>query len=249
MATSARAWTREEAPREWWTRLQDPDDYDIALDLIVRHYQGFVQGLAFRFKSTLPSYISDDDLLSYGQIGLLKAIARYNPEAGAFRKFASTYVHGAIVDELRSQDWAPRNLRKDQQSIRKAKTNLQVAGEEVSVADLADHLGWDAARLESTVQKVQNSHHQTLDGVELILDSHTDPESMTQTEILCGVFVDTLETFSPLIQYVMASVYFEGASLTMVSAKTNVPLATIRQIHSDALALIFDRVESAAVMV
>lgn len=248
---TGRSFDTSEAPQEWWEDFLsgNPTKYERALDLLVRHYQFLVEGIAHKFKTTLPSWISDDDLRSYGQIGLLKAMSRYDPESGAFSKFASTIVRGAILDELRSQDWAPRNLRRDQREIRKATKALATDEGTPSVAAVAAHLGWEEARLESTIQRVNNSHHQTLDGVEYITDDHAEPESVSQTTVLLGVFVDTLETFPTLTQYIIARVYFGGETLTQVAEGISLPLTTVRRMHSEAVAEVLAQVESAAVLV
>ena len=60
----------------------------------------------------LPSHVDDADLISYGLIGLIGAIERFEPERGIkFETFAMTRIRGAIIDELRSLDWVPRSVR------------------------------------------------------------------------------------------------------------------------------------------
>jgi RNA polymerase sigma factor for flagellar operon FliA len=243
-----RSFDTSEAPVEWWRALRrgTPAESAQALEDIARHYQSLVTSTAYTFKTTLPSYIRDEDLISYGQIGLLKAIGLYNPAYGPFRRFASTYVYGAVVDELRSQDWAPRNLRRDQREIRKATAKLRTEEGTPSMSEVAKQLGWDAARVESTMRRVANSHHQTLEGVEQVLDAHTEPDSHTQAGALMRVFVETMETFPPVTQYILARVYFDNATLTEVAVTLRLPLNAVRKLHAGAVVAIYERVYSAA---
>lgn len=237
-----------EADPQLWVDLRSDETYEFALDALVRHYQFLVDAMAYKFKCTVPSYIVDADLISYGQMGLLKAIARYDPEVGTFKKFSSTYIYGAIVDEFRSQDWAPRNLRKDQRTIRKAHAALRDENGTPSLGLVAEHLGWDQARIESTIRKVNNSHHQTLEGVDSILDSHTEPDAQSQVLSLCRKFVETMETFPPLSQLILVKVYFENMTLTQVSDSLRQPLTLVRKLHVEAVSEILDQMESEAVL-
>jgi RNA polymerase sigma factor for flagellar operon FliA len=136
-----------EAPRALWDALATPEGSQDALQDLARHYQDLVRSIAFNLKLTLPSYINDQDLLSYGQFGLLRAIERYDPEKGPFRRFASVYVRGAIVDELRSQDWAPKGLRREQRKMRQATKRLSDADGDPTLSQIAASLGWEAAKV------------------------------------------------------------------------------------------------------
>lgn len=69
------------------------------------------QALALQVK--LPASIELDDLIQAGTVGLLDALRRYDPNAGAsFSTFASQRIRGAMIDELRSRDWLPRSVRR-----------------------------------------------------------------------------------------------------------------------------------------
>lgn len=69
------------------------------------------QALALQVR--LPASIELDDLIQAGTVGLLDALRRYDPNAGAsFSTFASQRIRGAMIDELRSRDWLPRSVRR-----------------------------------------------------------------------------------------------------------------------------------------
>jgi RNA polymerase sigma factor for flagellar operon FliA len=85
-----------------------------------------VKYLATRKVRELPGHISLDDLVSAGLIGLMQAADRYNPDRGAtFEQFAWTRVSGAITDEIRRGDFAPRSLRRAAREMRQAERAVQ----------------------------------------------------------------------------------------------------------------------------
>lgn len=245
-----------EAPMHWWDQLCSTDraESDQALDVLVRHYQFLVDAQTWKFKTHLPSFITPEDLFSYGQIGLLRAIDRYDPAKGPFRPFASTYVYGAIMDELRSQDWAPRALRRDQRLVRQATTALRastVDGQPTSAA-VAKHLGWDTDRLAATMLRVENSHH-------LAIEANVDEEEAEEWVMeddhahaahaessLVDTFVAAFDRLDEVSRYVLVRVYYLQETLGVVAAETGLPNAVVRKIHLDALNTVFEDVEAAA---
>jgi RNA polymerase sigma factor for flagellar operon FliA len=248
-----------EAPMHLWDKLcsLDQAESDQALDVLVRHYQFLVEAQTWKFKTSLPSFIAPDDLLSYGQVGLLRAIDRYDPDKGPFRPFATTYVYGAMLDELRSQDWAPRALRREQRLVRQATRALrdESTDGQPSLSAVADHLGWDAARLASTLRRVENSHHLAIEAHEttedeeeaaawLLEDDHA--QAAHAQSVLVDTFVAAFDRLDEVARYVLVRVYYLQETLGAVAAHTGLPNSVIRKIHLDALNLVFDDVEAAA---
>ena len=83
-------------------------------DRLVIGYAGIVKHIVYRKLRELPAWCEVDDLLSCGLEALIAAVDRFDPERGAtFEQYAWTRVHGAVLDELRRQDWAPRPLLLD----------------------------------------------------------------------------------------------------------------------------------------
>jgi RNA polymerase sigma factor for flagellar operon FliA len=85
-----------------------------------------VKYLAYRKMRELPAHCDVDDLVSSGLLALMSAVDRFDPLKGAtFEQYAWTRVSGAIVDELRRMDWAPRSLRRSGRSIERARERWQ----------------------------------------------------------------------------------------------------------------------------
>src|SRR5262249_29287553 len=91
--------------RDLWRRYKDEGDGGARERLVVA-YSPMVKFVAGRLGAGLPSHVDDADLISYGLMGLIGAIERFEPERGIkFETFAMTRIRGAIIDELRSLDW------------------------------------------------------------------------------------------------------------------------------------------------
>src|ERR1700747_201850 len=111
--------------RELWRRYKEQGDATARERLVVA-YSPMVKCVAGRLGAGLPSHVEDADLISYGLVGLIGAIERFEPERGIkFETFAMTRIRGSIIDELRSLDWVPRSVRSRAREIEQAITELE----------------------------------------------------------------------------------------------------------------------------
>lgn len=117
--------------------------------MLIKHLP-LVRFLAQRIHNHLPKHIDIEDLCSAGMLGLIGALAKFDPEQDIqFATFASFRIRGAILDSLRQLDWAPRTLRQKDKFIQKAIHRLtsrfgHVPSEEQVAAEL--HTSLDAYR-------------------------------------------------------------------------------------------------------
>jgi RNA polymerase sigma factor for flagellar operon FliA len=94
-----------------WRRYKDSGDTH-ARERLVLAYSPLVKYVAGRMASGLPAHVEESDLISYGLLGLISAIERFDPGREIkFETFAVTRIKGSIIDELRSLDWVPRSVR------------------------------------------------------------------------------------------------------------------------------------------
>jgi RNA polymerase sigma factor for flagellar operon FliA len=93
---------------------------------ILDQFAPLVQRMARQLVSRLPASVDFDDMVQAGMIGLLDATRRYEDGHGAkFETFATQRVRGAMLDELRQNDWAPRGVRRNRRSIESAIRSLE----------------------------------------------------------------------------------------------------------------------------
>ena len=96
---------------------------------IIIEYAPLVKIVSSRLKLGLSDLVEFDDLCSMGLIGLIDAIDKFDLEKDVkFETYASLRIRGAILDELRKQDWIPRTLRQRKKQIEKAKTDWVARG-------------------------------------------------------------------------------------------------------------------------
>ena len=133
--------------------------------------------------ANLPACLDRDDLQSAGVLGYLRAAARFDPARGAsFRGFCAVRIRGAVLDELRRWDWAPRSIHRDQRRITRVTSSLKEHLErEPTKLELATALGIDEAELEAYQLQAQPRQMVSLD--EMTENSHGD-ESIPLTERL-----------------------------------------------------------------
>src|SRR4026209_1667622 len=111
--------------KDLWRRYKT-DGSDKAREQLVVAYSPLVKYVAGRMSSGLPAHVEEADLISYGLIGLINAIERFELEREIkFETYAVTRIKGAIIDELRSLDWVPRSVRARAREIEPANSKLE----------------------------------------------------------------------------------------------------------------------------
>ena len=111
--------------KDLWRRYKDERD-EKARERLVLAYAPLVKYVAGRMSSGLPSHVEESDLISYGLLGLISAIERFEPEREIkFETFAITRIKGSVIDELRSLDWVPRSVRTKAREIERTNAKLE----------------------------------------------------------------------------------------------------------------------------
>src|SRR5471030_2583105 len=95
-------------------------------DKLILEYSPLIKFIAQKIAVRLPANIELDDLISSGVIGLMDAIDKYDPTRdNKFKTYAEFRIRGAILDELRAQDWVPRSIREKAKKIERAHMRLE----------------------------------------------------------------------------------------------------------------------------
>src|SRR5206468_11511599 len=95
-------------------------------DRLILTYAPLVKYVAGRIGSGLPAHVEEGDLVSYGLLGLIGAIERFDPARDIkFETYAMARIKGAIIDELRALDWVPRSVRARARQIERAIGELE----------------------------------------------------------------------------------------------------------------------------
>jgi RNA polymerase sigma factor for flagellar operon FliA len=197
----------------------------------------------------LPQHVDISDLVSYGVLGLFRAVDRYNPDRGVnFETFAAASVRSVILDELRKLDWAPRSLRKKQRDLKTAQDELtKDLGRDPTPDEVATKLGWEVEEISSTASKAEASYHRSLDegdperdwggreGVErgVAIDAKQIRHAMV-------LFRDVIREMPVQDQTVLVLRYFEGMKLSAVGEALKITESKASQIHARAVLVVQD---------
>lgn len=228
---------------EAWKRSGDA----VARDRILRSYAPMVRYLAVRKVRVIPSTCDLDDLVSCGLFALLRAIDSFDPAKGAsFDSYAWTRVSGAIVDELRRTDWAPRSLRTHERRIAAARRTLEHRiGRAPSTLEIANEIGVSAAELERrlhalSVTKTVSLHTPTGDGGEdgsglveigsTLPATEADPEIAAIASERTRVMRDAIRCLSEQEQTVLSLIYFDGLTGAQAADVIGVTESRVSQI-------------------
>lgn len=251
-----------ELPADCWDRR---DEKEIR-DLIILAYWPMLTRVVGRLRQGLPPHvrIEEEDLRSYGLIGMYKALDRYDPSVGAFDKFASNFVRGAVLDELRSSDWAPRSLRKRQKDMEKGRTELiNDLGRKPTDEELADHLDCDVADLAETRRLVDRSHMRSLDEIRgeaekdlyaVIPDTNGSPEQYVlgqhdshegdRSTLIMEKMAKYIADLPVQRQAVLVMCYYLNLRQSNVAAILGIPESRVSSLHLSAMAEFHDEMEA-----
>jgi len=133
--------TAKELERCWNTYRANRDEN--SREALVQAYLHLVKRVVARIKPLLPPSVEEGDLISYGLIGLLEAIDRFDQTRGVpFEAFATQRIRGAVVDGLRQMGWVPRSAYQRAKQLQETIETLeQRLGHSPSEQELANELG------------------------------------------------------------------------------------------------------------
>lgn len=157
LTTSAQRLTSSEAEGLWrnWKERQDFR----SRDQLVLAYAPMVRYIASRKVRELPAHCELDDLVSSGLVALMETIDRFDPAKGAsFEQYVWTRIAGALVDELRKQDWASRSVRREGRRIERARDSFCIRfGTTPTEVELAAELGTTVDDLRTSLENIDRS--------------------------------------------------------------------------------------------
>ena len=171
-----------EDTQQLWLQYTKTKDKAIR-DRLILTYAPLVKYVAGRVGSGLPAHVDEEDLVSYGLLGLMGAIDRFDPTRDIkFETFAIARIKGAIIDELRSLDWVPRSVRSRARDIERAMADLErVLHRAPTDAELAEKLGMTEEELDDSLTDISRSSIAALDELWTISGSSGDQVPLIDT--------------------------------------------------------------------
>src|SRR5213593_3506013 len=168
--------------KELWRRYKEDGDKR-AREQLVLAFSPLVKYVAGRMSTGLPAHVEESDLISYGLLGLISAIERFDPGREIkFETFAMTRIKGSIIDELRSLDWVPRSVRAKAREIEKANAALEHELQRAPTdQEMAEKLGVSVEEFQDTLTRISNSSVVALDELWTVSDASGDQVSLLDT--------------------------------------------------------------------
>jgi RNA polymerase sigma factor for flagellar operon FliA len=220
------------------------------LDIDITQYAPLVRKLASILISRLPASVELDDLIQVGIIGLIDAARQFDPSQGVqFETFASQRVRGAMLDELRREDWMPRQTRRHAKQIEEAISQLeQRYGRSPLESEIAEQLNLTLSDYQTQlgeckglsllhIEDFTNDDGEAINGVANMID-HATPDPLTN--LSDGAFkqalVHSIGALPERDQLVMALYYEQDLNLKEIGAVLGVSESRVSQLHTQAIA-------------
>jgi RNA polymerase sigma factor for flagellar operon FliA len=151
-------------PGALWGEYERGGDRDHR-DRLVLHYEPLVRQVAGRVGTRLPAHVEIADLIQAGVFGLMDAIERFEPSLGIrFETYAAQRIRGAILDELRAQDWVPRIIRNRARELAKVRESMEARLQRSATpAELAGELGVGPTEIRGILSQIRMISMEALD--------------------------------------------------------------------------------------
>ena len=213
-------------------------------DQIMEHAP-LVKRIAYHLLNKLPDSVQVDDLIQAGMLGLLEAIKHYDASQGAsFDTYAGIRVRGAMLDEVRRNDWTPRSVHKKSRMVTDAIRLLENrTGNEAKDIDIAEYLNIDLEEYHHILQDSVNCRLFSLDELTNTDNQFSDQSITSQKEPLDDLTRDGFQqalamaiTQLPEREQLVISLYYdEELNLREIGEVLSISESRVSQISSQAL--------------
>ena len=217
---------------------------------MIKQYQPLVRRLAHHMMAKLPANVQVDDLIQVGLLGLSDALTRYEAAQGVqFETFATQRIRGAMLDELRGNDWMSRGSRKSQKEIEQAMRRLEhTLGRSPIESEIAAELNMSLADYQTLLGKVRGTQLVYIedmargqDDEDSFLDRHVadetaDPLSMLRDQRIRQALVQAIKNRPEREHFSLSMYYEQDMNLQVIAAVLEVTESRVCQLHSQSIA-------------
>ncbi len=241
--------TPAESARAYQAQAQAAADPDRENTLM--QYLPLVKYIAGRIAIGLPKSVELDDLINAGVVGLIEAYGNYDPSKNVkFESFASMRIRGAILDELRAIDWAPRSTRAKSREMERSIAELQnKMGRSPTDQQIAENLDVSLDDLYKLLDDLSSTTLLSLDEltygsaddkpVPLLdtLQSQDKSDALTdlEREEMRNLLVDSIGLLTEQERLVIALYYYEELTLKEIGQVMELSESRVSQIHTKAV--------------
>jgi len=244
-----------------WLEFRRTNDKALR-DRLILTYAPLVKYVAGRLGSGLPAHVDEGDLVSYGLLGLIGAIERYDPARDIkFETYAISRIKGAIIDELRALDWVPRSVRSRAREIERAIAELEAKlGTAPDDAQIPAKIGISVDELEESLTDISRSSIAALDELWSVsgegdsvslMDTIEDtqgvqPETALDETEMREALADAIARLPEREKLVVTLYYYEELTLREIGEVLGVTESRVSQLHTKAILRLKARLSGAA---
>jgi len=229
------------------------DKGDKALrDRLILTYAPLVKYVAGRLGSGLPAHVDEGDLVSYGLLGLIGAIERYDPDRDVkFETYALARIKGSIIDELRALDWVPRSVRARARDIERAIAELERKLHRAPTdEEISEKLGVSVDELDESLTDISRSSIGALDElwtvsssggdqialIDTIEDTEApDPQGLLSQTEMKEAIGEAIARLPEREKLVVTLYYYEELTLREIGEVLGVTESRVSQLHTKAI--------------
>ena len=220
-------------------------------DKIIAEYSGLIKYIAKKISARLPSSIDLDDLISSGVIGLIDAIEKYDPSRdNKFKTYAEFSIRGAILDDLRAQDWVPRSIREKSKVLEKCYSRLErQLGRQATDEEICSELKISQEEYYELLNEVRSvsllsyddlSHFtstekESIHGIDSDDSKNATPFHEMNTAHLKQVLSHAIQDLPEKQRLVLSLYYYEDLNLKEIGKILDVTESRVSQLHTQAV--------------
>lgn len=231
---------------ELWCQYKQTQDIEIR-NAIFMKYSDLAVKTAMRLAPKYKNYIDIDDLISYGNIGLIDAIEKFDIDRGVkFETYASIRIRGAIIDEIRKLDWVPRNIRQKFRMVERAIDEVENRlGRSATTAEIAEYLSVSPKDIDNILDQMSSYAIISMDDkiIEVINEASTkiaqndqsSPEELVIAEEVKEHLTNAIDKLSEREKLIITLYYYEEFTLKEIGKVLGVTESRVSQLHSRAL--------------
>ncbi len=222
-------------------------------DRLVGRYTPLVRAVAHRVLVGLPTHVDHADLAQSGMFGLIDAIERFDPtRCPRFDSFAAQRIRGAILDELRAQDWVPRTVRGRVRELERAQERLERQLQRAATdRELAHEMGLPVREIQGLIRQVHVVSVEALDeaggGVgDLFADHAPDPMAIVQARETMRQLNAAVAGLGERDRTVIQLYYLENRTLAEIGRMLGVTESRVCQLHARLVGRLRGRLDELA---
>ncbi len=227
-----------------YKRSRDPRERD----RLILTFAPMVKYIVYRKLREIPARCDVEDFISCGLEALIRSIDRYDPAKGAtLEQYAWTRIHGAVLDELRRVDWAPRSLRRWDRDMNRARDQFQgLYGRPPSEDELSDALGVTLKEFRQRLGEIARAHvgslntlvlgedETSLERIDTLVseDRASDPESRAIRDEAKARFRAAFQRLPVRERKIAVLLYVHGLTLREIGEIVGVTESRVCQLHA-----------------